>query len=272
MQRNRFELKYLISERCARGISDFIRPYLMRDPFARAELGWAYPIYSVYLDGPGLELFYATVNGHKNRVKLRARYYDEDSTHPVFFEIKRRVNDIILKERAPVVRSSVKRLLAGASPVRNDLQDGDHAESWAALQEFCRIQRTVNAVGRTIVTYTREAWNAADNDDVRVTFDRRIAGSWYDDAVPLTEALRLRRAWIYPPADSEVVLELKFSGRYPRWMERLVAAFDLHRACMAKYVNCVIAMGPQGHGRWRDRRSAAEPECTHPPGRPEKFN
>src|SRR5947209_20207009 len=140
MQRNRFELKYLIDERCARGVRGFVRGHLVHDRFARPELGWAYPIYSVYLDSPALDLFNATVCGHKNRFKLRARYYDEKPASPVFFEVKRRMNDVILKERSPVRREAVGRLLAGRAPARADLHDPSDAEACAALQHFCHLQ------------------------------------------------------------------------------------------------------------------------------------
>jgi hypothetical protein len=256
MQRNRFELKYIIDERRAQGVRDFIRPYLVHDRFARPELEWAYPIYSIYLDSPSLDLYNATMCGHKNRFKLRARYYDDRPESPVFFEIKRRVNDVILKDRAAVRRSCVKGLLRGAVPRRDDLVEPGDPAAYASLREFCRLAACLGATGRTIVAYTREAWNAKDNDDLRITFDRKIAGSWFDDRPPLAEALRVDRPWVYPPIDNGVgvVLELKFTGCYPRWMEQLTSAFDLYRVCMAKYVNCVMAMGPRDgglrHERW----------------------
>lgn len=258
MQRNRFELKYLIDERCARGVRDFIRGHLVHDRFARPELGWAYPIYSIYLDGPSLECFNATFCGHKNRFKLRARYYDDKPDSPVFLETKRRVNDVILKERAPVWRKRVQPLLAGAMPSRDALVDPADPESFSALQQFCHLRHSISGTGRTIVAYIREAWNAADNDDIRVTFDRHIAGSWFHDSYPAHDALRIDRQWVYPPIEGEVVLELKFTGRFPLWMQDLVATFDLYRVCMAKYVNCVMAMGPASAGRWRERRIAPE--------------
>lgn len=260
MQRNRFELKYVIGERTARGVRDFIRPYMVHDRFARPEIGWAYPIYSVYLDSPALDLFNATVCGHKNRFKLRARYYTDKPGAAVFLEIKRRVNDIILKERAAVHRFAVPRLLAGAAaPDRTDLLDPDDPEAFNALQQFCHLRHAVHATGRTIVAYVREAWNAPDNDDVRLTFDRKIAGSWFDESLPIDQSLRVDRPWVYPPIEGEgVVLELKFNGRFPGWMRELVCAFDLYRTCMAKYVNCVMALGPRAHGRWRDRRAPQE--------------
>jgi SPX domain protein involved in polyphosphate accumulation len=259
MQRNRFELKYIIDEPCARGVRDFIKPHLVHDRFARPEMQWAYPIYSIYLDNPSLDLYTATICGHKNRFKLRARYYDDNINHPIFLEIKRRVNDVILKDRAPIKRTSLVRLLRGATPRREDLSDPNDPEGYATLYEFCRLAGALRATGRTIVAYTREAWNAADNDEVRVTFDRKIAGSWFDDARPIAEALRVDRPWVFPPIDEDrnrepVVLELKFTGCYPIWMEELVRSFDLYRTCMAKYVNCVMAMGPRDgglrHERW----------------------
>lgn len=260
MQRNRFELKYIIEERTARGVRDFIRTYMVHDEHARPELGYAYPIYSVYLDSGGLDLFNSTVCGHKNRFKLRARYYNGDPKSPVFFEVKRRVSDAILKDRAPIKRSSVKRLLMGCPPEREDLLDPADPEAWGAIQGFCHLQHSLNGKGRTIVGYTREAWNAPDNDDVRVTFDRKLVGAWFNDQLPIDEALRVDRAWVHPPIEGNgTVLELKFTGRFPNWMRDLVRSFDLYRTCMAKYVNCVMALGPQAHGRWQDRRMARLP-------------
>jgi len=52
MQRNRFEYKYLIDERCAHDVRSFARTHLVRDEFARADMKWSYPTHSVYFDGP----------------------------------------------------------------------------------------------------------------------------------------------------------------------------------------------------------------------------
>ena len=143
MQRNRFELKYVIDERRACGVRDFIRPHLVRDRFARADLGFAYPIYSVYLDSPALDLFGATVQGHANRFKLRARYYDECPDTPVFLEIKRRANDVVFKKRAAIRRLAIDRLLRPlAQPRRSDLIDEGDPEAWMALGRFCELRRS----------------------------------------------------------------------------------------------------------------------------------
>src|SRR4051794_30791922 len=93
---SRFELKYLVYEETALRIRDFVRQYLELDEFGIGKADSSYPVHSLYLDSKSLEIYWRTVNGDKNRYKLRLRYYNDDPDTPVFFEIKRRMNNIIL--------------------------------------------------------------------------------------------------------------------------------------------------------------------------------
>ena len=72
-----------------------------------------YLISSLYLDSPDLRLHRRSEYGEKNRFKLRLRSYSDEPDDPVFFEIKRRTDQIIRKERAKVRREHVPRLLHG---------------------------------------------------------------------------------------------------------------------------------------------------------------
>jgi hypothetical protein len=229
VQGNRFELKYIIAESTARNVRDFARSYLLPDKYADQKRNNSYPVYSLYLDSPGRELYGSTVQGHKNRFKLRLRYYDEVDSHPVFFEIKRRVTDVILKDRAGVRRSSILPLLAGQWPTRNDLAPGSE-KFYAALDRFCTLRALLKADGWAFVSYLREAYTSADGH-VRVTFDREIAGARYRGVFKLPGA----DAWLHPPIGG-VVLELKYTDRFPCWMSEMVRAMDLWRGPMAKYV------------------------------------
>ena len=117
-QVNRFELKYIVNEAQIPGIREFIRDYLQLDEYARPELANNYQIHSLYLDSPDLALCTATMHGHKNRFKLRIRFYDEEPEHPVFFEVKQRLNDIIHKERggrAPLRRVAAREFWLAAA-------------------------------------------------------------------------------------------------------------------------------------------------------------
>src|SRR5213595_1433501 len=99
MQQQRFELKYIIKEDVAGAVRDFVSSYLEIDEFGATLPNFSYPVHSLYLDSHKLTLYHNTVNGDKNRYKLRLRYYEDRPDAPVFFEIKRRMNNIILKQR-----------------------------------------------------------------------------------------------------------------------------------------------------------------------------
>src|SRR6266850_3526343 len=116
MQHSRFELKYLVTETTAERVRDFVRCYLAMDEFGVGKANYSYPVHSLYLDSDNLEIYWRTVNGDKNRFKLRLRYYSDHAGSPVFFEIKRRMKDVILKQRGGVKQTAVPVLLNGHFP------------------------------------------------------------------------------------------------------------------------------------------------------------
>ncbi len=236
IHRSRFELKYIVSERCARAIGDFSRRYLEPDAYARCASDHTYAVSSLYLDSPDLALCRATLDGHKDRFKLRIRVYDHAVEGPAFFEIKRRVDNVILKERAAVRRASVPRLLAGHRPRSADLVDR-HPESYTILQRFCDLRATVEARGQIVVSYVREAYVAPDGESVRLTFDRQLSACTSNGALTLDSCGNG-----FHPRLGGLILELKFTDRFPSWMSELVEIFDLERRRMPKYVTCVQAL------------------------------
>jgi hypothetical protein len=239
MQTNRFEYKFIVTERCARALRDFARPYLMPDEHADPNYNYSYAIHSLYLDGPGLPLYYGTVRGLKNRFKLRIRYYDDRPENPVFYEIKRRVTDVILKSRAMIKRTAVARLLQGYWPDPSDLVKPGDQKSMDALSRFWDLQSQIHARGRCIVSYIREAWVHPENNSVRMTFDRNLVASPFRGELRVADFLGGLR-----PHIPGVVLELKFTDRFPHWMREMVRIFNLQRGPMAKYVNCIDALNP----------------------------
>jgi len=102
LQLQRLELKYILSEERALALRDFVRSYLELDEYSVNQPNYSYRIHSLYLDSDEMTTFWETINGVKNRFKLRLRYYDDQPDSPVFFEIKRRVNEAILKQRGGV--------------------------------------------------------------------------------------------------------------------------------------------------------------------------
>jgi hypothetical protein len=252
LQANRFEYKYLVSHSAALAIRDFIRAHLVSDEFSAPHDGTGYPVHSLYCDSMGLSLCRATMQGHKNRFKLRMRFYDDQPASPIFFEIKRRANDAIMKERVAVHRSSVPRLLAGYFPERKDMMS-PAPRAWDTLQRFCQWYNDLSASGQVFVSYLREAFFSPDDNSVRVTFDRELRGSRYAGSLSLGNGL----TWI-PVAINGVIFEIKFTTRFPLWMGDMARIFNLQRRSIPKYIECVQALIPSAVPRFSvDRGSVA---------------
>lgn len=253
LQTNRYELKYLISEACASGIREFAGTYLEPDEHARAEQpNGAYPITSLYLDTPLRALCGQTISGLKNRFKLRIRFYDEEPDSPAFLEIKRRTTDVIRKQRAAVTREAVYNLLDGRSPNPSQLMETNGRSSIGSLMDFCELCDRIGAGTSIYVSYLREAYVSPGSDQVRMTFDRQLLGSRFDWTAGLTMPAQGNT-----PDLGGVILELKFTDRFPIWMREMAEAFDLQRRSVAKYVLCVEAMRLQP-----DRRRIATGEVV----------
>jgi len=237
LQLQRFELKYLVPESVALGARDFVRSYLELDEFGATLPNYSYPVHSLYLDSDDLALYRATINGDKNRFKLRLRYYENRPDAPVFFEIKRRMNNIILKQRGGVRRDSVDALLAGQFPAQHALISKD-PKQLIALQNFCRLMTNLQANPKVHIFYMREAWISPHDNSVRVTMDRAV----FADPEPTS---RLSTELDHPAHlfQNFVILELKFTNRFPDWFRDLVRIFGVMQCGAAKYADGVTELG-----------------------------
>lgn len=239
LQLSRFELKYIIPEHMALSVRDFVRCYLDVDEYGATMPNLSYPVHSLYLDSEDLELYQGTINGDKNRYKLRVRYYDERPNGPVFFEIKRRMNNTIAKQRGGIRREDFPAVLAGQLPDPSQVLSKDPRQ-YFAIQNFVRLMQQLRAKPTVHVYYMREAWISRHDNSVRVTLDRQVF------CEPDPEA-RLPIQMVNPVLvfGSDVILELKFTNRFPDWFKELVRVFGLMQCGAAKYVEGVTLLGEE---------------------------
>lgn len=235
----RYELKYRISESKAEAITQFIKPYLHLDRYSKLRTNGAYPIVSLYLDSDNLQLCRESLEGKKNRLKLRIRSYTDEPDYPRFFEIKqhrphffeikRRVNNIIIKSRARVKYQDVSSLLLGASlPLQTHDGDGE------TLKQFQLYANSINAGPVILIRYMRQAYEDDSENRVRVTFDREL---FYN----VTRELKVTMggAGWQRLFSNDVILEIKFTGRYPAWLSQMVKVLNLHQQSNSKYARSV---------------------------------
>ena len=236
MQHSRFELKYLITEDTAQRIRDFVNCYLDMDEYGVGRPNYSYPVHSLYLDSDDLQIYWRTVNGDKNRFKLRLRYYSDHENSPVFFEIKRRMKDVIIKQRGGVRQAAVPLLLDGHLPEPGQMLLGDPA-SLVAIQRFLSLMANLNAKPKSHIFYQREAY-VAENDEVRVTMDRDV----YSEPC-LKPIIKVRMENPVHSYAGLVILELKFTNRFPNWFRELVRVANTMQCGAAKYVSGISLLG-----------------------------
>ncbi len=236
MQQSRFELKYIITQEMALKVRDFVRCYLDFDEYSVGKADFSYPVHSLYLDSDTLNLYWGTINGEKNRFKLRLRYYDTNAKSPVFFEIKRRMNNCIMKQRGGVRQEFVQYLLAGHMPREEHLLS-KAPKQMIALQNFCTLMTNIHAKPKVHIFYMREAYVSSD-DQVRVTIDRNV----YGEENP---GLSIKTTMKNPVLSfkDQVILELKFTNRFPNWFRELVRMSQVMQCGAAKYVESIQGLG-----------------------------
>lgn len=237
MQAQRFEHKYLVDEETALKIRDFVQTYLEVDEFGEGKPNFSYPVHSLYLDNDDLRLARETINGNKNRFKLRIRFYNNNPDTPVFFEIKRRVNSCILKQRGGVRQDAVDFLLAGHIPEYSHLVSKD-PKQLVALQRFCELTQQIGAKPKVHIAYLREAYVHPTNNSVRVTLDRAVCADYEPTARLSTEMKKP----VFP-FGRDVILELKFTNHFPNWFRELVHVFGCMQCGAAKYVEGAENLG-----------------------------
>ena len=232
----RFEAKYLISERQALAVRNYITPYTTTDPHAGG--GDDYLVSSLYLDTPGLAMYWSSVRGEKNRFKLRIREYGAGDATPLFFEIKRRVNDVVIKDRARVHRECARSIVA-LEPIHEGMLVAPDPRQTRNLRQFQFYMETAKASPRVVVRYRREAHLDRQGSPTRITMDRDLQFMPAQNFAPERWSQRERwQAIVHVP----VILEIKFSDAMPPWVRRLIQHFELQKGPGRKYVTCMTAL------------------------------
>lgn len=229
---SRYEMKYLISEAKATAIERFVSDYLPIDHYSKLQPNGSYPIVSLYLDSPDLMLCRESLTGVLNRFKLRIRSYSDDLSYPRFCEIKRRANTVIIKSRARVKTQDLTTILAGryAPPQKDNSKDIE------ALKQFLLYCNSINAGPVILIRYMRKAYEGTSDNRVRVTFDKNLC---FNTSIT-SEVLLGGSGWQKNNVSLHgVILEIKFTGRFPAWLNRMSRYFGLRQRSMSKYTTSV---------------------------------
>jgi len=128
-------------------------------------------------------------------------------------------------------------LLAGYMPEPSFLVSKEPRHLFA-VQDFCGKMQELNAKPKVHIAYYREAYVPHDDNSARLTMDRAVRSEPDLSGSLTTKMNRPSLIW-----GKDIVLELKFTNRFPDWFRDLVRAFNLMQCGAAKYVDGVALQG-----------------------------
>ncbi len=236
-RRWRYELKFRIDAEVKKRLLESLEPGLEFDAHGPSGL---YHVRSQYYDTPDFEAYWEKLDGVEIRRKFRLRWYREEG--PYFFEIKHRAGQTVWKERVRLVPERARSLLLGELDLvelASCLEGEPDPTSGAIVAAAARQQlRPIHIIG-----YHRQAWLGRVDPGLRVTFDHRC--NVYNPA-DLEQGAGLP---ICPTTD--IILEVKFNRRLPRWVRQRLVDKGLRPIRFSKYLEGVNARaGLPNRRRW----------------------
>lgn len=226
------EMKFLVTEPEAQHIERVLSHSLAPDPHAQSDCGkGCYRTTTIYCDTPQFAIYFRQRRFRRRKYRLRRYGADEET---IYLERKTKRGTQVRKQRTPLPVEDVLRL---AEPTWDGLWDGDWFHRRVLKYELSPV---------LAIQYRRTAYcGVSENEPVRLTFDRDIAGM-------------LTKSWIATPFDGghalyedRVVCEFKFRGEMPTLFKTMVEELRLSPAGASKYRSCLGSIvGPTRLGEW----------------------
>ena len=138
-----------------------------------------------------------------------------------------------MKQRGGVRRDVRPLFLAGQMPPRRHWFSGN-PKQLVAVQHFCRLVREEGETPKCMWLMCGRHTCRRTENSARLTLDRMVRSEPEPKARLSTQMGDPIWAW-----GKAVVLELKFTSRYPNWFRDLVRRFDLRQCGAAKYADGV---------------------------------
>jgi len=216
----RFEFKYVLDvetyERVKRSLGHFLVP----DPKVEGLPHGFYEVISLYYDSPRFFYYWEKIDGAARRKKIRMRTYRRNGhefSGDIFFEIKRKIDAVILKDRFVLDKSEITENLS--------FKD---AHSKRVFEEYLFEKKVRVLAPKLLVTYSREPYIGKYNKNVRITFD-------YGVRAKRTEKLFDLDGGFTSVSGTKVIMEVKFKGALPFYIERVLKEHNLSRVPFSKY-------------------------------------
>lgn len=212
----RYELKYLLDEQQHTAVMKAVHAHMIPDRYAHSA------IRSLYFDTDNYRLARHSIEKPVYKEKLRLRSYGQAGPgSTVFVELKKKYQKVVYKRRIPMQEQCAMAWLQGE-------QDGpDDSQISQEIGYFLRYYGTLHPV--VFLSYERDAYRMAGQEDLRVTFDHEICGRL--DDLSLCCATHGKRLL----AQGMTLMEIKCAASMPLWMAHTLTEAGICRASFSKY-------------------------------------
>jgi hypothetical protein len=215
-----------VDARLGDDIRAWARDRLGRDPHGGGPFHDQYGVVSLYLDTDAHDVYHRRRS--YGRSKYRIRHYENDEA--AFLERKLRTRLRLTKRRTRIPLEAI-------SSLRLDDPNPAHPGYWFFRRVLLRRLRPV-----CVIRYSRTARMAETSEGpVRMTLDASVT------AAP-TNLVTLSPGPARALVEGQMILEVKYSGVFPRIFKDLVDEFHLMPRPASKYRFAVQTLGLAGSG------------------------
>ncbi|HEX7357558.1 MAG TPA: polyphosphate polymerase domain-containing protein [Ignavibacteriaceae bacterium] len=231
----RLEYKFLLPVERIDELRRAISPFVFIDEYAEREINKEYTVHSIYFDTMRLDDYHDKLSGIKIRKKLRIRGYNyKDEKSIVFLEIKRKYENHISKNRAPLFFSDLKEIFNTADCEKYVLKKSNYIDAVNDARKFFYLSKIKNCSPVVLINYEREAYFSKHDTTLRITFDKNLRSTPLPDISDLYNEAGLKYAM-----PGNLILEVKFFSGFPEWLQKILKKFELKRQAVSKYTICV---------------------------------
>ena len=222
---SRFELKYRLSYFQYLKIRHELQIYMKQDQYTRQVPENRYLVRSLYYDTYDYRAYDQKMNGDSERVKFRVRTYkaSQSEVEQVRIELKMRQGNLTNKKNVFVPLGEYQHFM--------------ESRHWRKMltpitMEFEAMVLRRNIMPKVLVEYDREGYQTRMKSDLRITFDHNLRSAHASRLFP-------EPCFFQPHIPSRVIMEIKFSKEYPRWLSSLVRNHGLKVIANSKYTQAI---------------------------------
>jgi len=230
---NRFEIKYQISIPKRNNIIKQIGPFMELDPYIKKGFN-SYEVRSIYYDSPFVSSYFEKVNGIRNRIKLRFRYYPDfqkDKGELVFIELKKKYNENVAKSRVIVPFEKAFLILNDETPEAKDFYKNSSKQDRLSLREIWYQYKRYHLQPISVVCYYRQPYQDKLTKRFRITFDTNIKTRDYNFDLHIGGGSK------YVVQPHMCVMEVKFTNFIPNWAIKIVQRNNIFQEKVSKFAN-----------------------------------